>query len=95
MPKSQPKKDAAKKPKAAPAKAVKSAPKAPAKASKAEEKAPVEPAKTNGRPVAGPKKEVKLTPFLKMQRERLQLLRDTMLDSMSGGPKGTLRSRPE
>jgi DnaK suppressor protein len=95
MPKSQPKKDAAKKPKAAPAKAAKSAPKAPAKASKAEEKKPVEPAKTNGRPVAGPKKEVKLTPFLKMQRERLQLLRDTMLDSMAGVAKDTLRSRPE
>ena len=43
----------------------------------------------------GPKKEVKLTPFLKAQREKLQLLRDTMLDSMAGVAKDTLRSRPE
>jgi RNA polymerase-binding transcription factor DksA len=102
MPKSQPKKDAAKKPKAAPAKAEKSAPKAAAKApkadakgTKAEAKPAPEPSKTNGRPVAGPKKEVKLTPFLKQQRERLRLLRDTMLDSMAGVAKDTLRSRPE
>src|SRR4051812_22234707 len=91
MPKSQPKKDADKKPKAAPSKEEKSAPKAAAKAPKAEEEAE----KPNGRPVPGPKKEVKLTPFLKQQRERLQLLRDTMLDSMAGVAKDTLRSRPE
>ena len=104
MPKSQPKKDADKKPKAAPAKGGKSAPKAAAKPSKAEEKAQAEAARAkasaeaaraNGRPVPGPKKEVKLTPFLKLQRERLQLLRDTMLDSMAGVAKDTLRSRPE
>ena len=94
MPKPQPKKDADKKPKAAPAKAEKSAPKAAAKAPKVEEtkeapKAPV----TNGRPVK--KEPVKLTPFLKMQRERLQLLRDSILDSMAGVAKDTLRSRPE
>src|SRR5688572_11078161 len=97
MPKSQPKKDADKKPKAAPAKAEKSAPKAAAKAPKADAvkaEAP-EPPRTNGRPVPGPKKEVKLTPFLKTQREKLQLLRDTMLDSMAGVAKDTLRSRPE
>jgi len=92
MPKPQPKKDAAKKPKAAPSKEVKSAPKAAAKAPKAEEKAPERP---NGRPAPGPEKEVKLTPFLKQQRERLQLLRDTILDSMAGVAKDTLRSRPE
>ena len=96
MPKSQPKKNAAKKPKAAPAKAAKSVPKASAKASKpAEKKEPEAPARPNGRPVGGPKKPVKLTPFLKLQRERLQLLRDTMLDSMAGVAKDTLRSRPE
>ena len=95
MPKSQPKKDDAKKPKATPAKAEKSAPKAAAKATKAEAKEAPEPPKTNGRPVPGPKKEVKLTPFLKAQREKLQLLRDTMLDSMAGVAKDTLRSRPE
>jgi DnaK suppressor protein len=96
MPKSQPKKTAAKKPKAAPAKAAKSAPKAAAKAAKPAEKKEAEaPVKPNGRPVAGPKKPVKMTPFLKQQRERLQLLRDTMLDSMAGVAKDTLRSRPE
>jgi DnaK suppressor protein len=95
MPKPQPKKDADKKQKAAPAKAEKSAPKPAAKSSKAEENPPAEAARANGRPVPGPKKDVKLTPFLKLQRERLQLLRDTMLDSMAGVAKDTLRSRPE
>jgi DnaK suppressor protein len=99
MPKPQPKKDTAKKPKAAPAKATKSEPKAAAKSTKAPTKAPAKAEtaaeKPNGRPVAGPKKEVKLTPFLKQQRERLQLLRDTILDSMAGVAKDTLRSRPE
>lgn len=137
MPKSQPKKTAAKKPKASPAKAPKhaaskSAPskaakkpvaKAPKKvaakpASKAKvstvptpkppvnktnkgkktegkgnkkEKAPVnvEP-ETRPRPTPG-----KVTPFMKAQREKLQLLRDTILDSMAGVAKDTLRSRPE
>jgi DnaK suppressor protein len=36
-----------------------------------------------------------MTPFLKLQRERLQLLRDSLLDSMAGVAKDTLRSRPE
>lgn len=100
MPKPQPKKDAAKKPKAAPAKAGKSAPKAAPKAAKSEEKekaeapkAKPEPPRPNGAP--GPKKDVKLTPFLKLQREKLQFLRDSMLDSMAGVAKDTLRSRPE
>lgn len=95
MPKPKPKKDADKKPKAAPAKAEKRTVKAAAKSSKAEEKPRAEAPRPNGRPVPGPKKEVKLTPFLKLQRERLQLLRDTMLDSMAGVAKDTLRSRPE
>jgi DnaK suppressor protein len=38
---------------------------------------------------------VKLTPFLEKQRERLLHLRDTMLDSMSGVARDTLRSRAE
>ncbi len=38
---------------------------------------------------------VKLTPFLKVQKERLQFLRDSLLDSMAGVAKDTLRSRPE
>jgi RNA polymerase-binding transcription factor DksA len=95
MPKPQPKKAADKKQKAVPAKAEKPAPKAAAKSSKAVEIAPADAARANGRPVQGPKKPVKLTPFLKLQRERLQLLRDTMLDSMAGVAKDTLRSRPE
>ena len=94
MPKSQPKKDDDKKPKAAPAKAEKSAPKAAAKAPKVEEtKEAPKSTVPNGRPVK--KEPAKLTPFLKMQRERLVLLRDTMLDSMAGVAKDTLRSRPE
>lgn len=96
MPKSQPKKDADKKPKAAPAKAEKSEPKAAPKAAKVEEtkEAPKAPAPIqNGRPV---KKDLtKLSPFLKLQLERLHLLRDTILDSMAGVAKDTLRSRPE
>ncbi len=46
------------------------------------------------RPVIS-KTPIKLTPFLTVQRERLQLLRDTLLDSMAGVAKDTLRSRPE
>ena len=93
MPKSQPKKVVLKA-KAAPAKAAKPAPKAAEKKeAKTETKAPVSSVKTNGRPT--PPKPVKLTPFLKQQRERLQVLRDMMLDSMAGVAKDTLRSRPE
>lgn len=40
-------------------------------------------------------KPVKMTPFLKQQRERLLALRDTLLDSMQGVAKDTLRSRAE
>lgn len=108
MPKSLPKK-AAKKP-APKAKAAKPARKPAAKAKpapKAKVAKPVKAAKNNvkvsaklivgqrppGRPL--PKKPVKLTPFLKQQRERLLALRDSILDSMAGVAKDTLRSRPE
>jgi RNA polymerase-binding transcription factor DksA len=47
------------------------------------------------RPAPGPKKPVKMTPFLKQQKLRLMALRDTILDSMAGVAKDTLRSRPE
>ena len=47
------------------------------------------------RPKPLAKKPVKMTPFLKMQRERLMALRDSILDSMAGVAKDTLRSRPE
>ena len=39
--------------------------------------------------------EVKITPFLKKQKERLLALRDGMLDSMAGVAKDNLRSRAE
>ena len=108
MPKSQPKK-VAKKP-APKAKAAKPAPKPKAvkatnavkatkapKAPKAKVTKPVKavalPVQSHGRPV--PKKPVKLTPFMKLQKERLMALRDTILDSMAGVAKDTLRSRPE
>jgi RNA polymerase-binding transcription factor DksA len=42
-----------------------------------------------------PAPAVKLTPFLKGQRDRLLQLRDGMLDSMTGVAKDTLRSRAE
>ncbi len=47
----------------------------------------------SGRPV--PRKPVTLTPFFKLQKQRLMVLRDTILDSMAGVAKDTLRSRPE
>lgn len=43
----------------------------------------------------GPAKPVKLTPFLEKQKERLLHLRDSLLDSMSGVAKDTLRARAE
>jgi len=39
--------------------------------------------------------EVKMTPFLKKQKEKLLALRDTILDSMAGVAKDNLRSRAE
>jgi len=106
MPKSKPKK-ATKKP-APKASARKPAPKAamkkkaaPAAKPVANKKTAVKPAvnsvpKVNSeRPKSAPRKPVKLTPFLKMQRQRLMALRDSILDSMAGVAKDTLRSRPE
>ena len=109
MPKSQPKK-AVKKP-APKVKASKPASKAVAKAKAAKVAKPAKASKpvkaakaskvaatpvnnvNHARPV--PRKPVKLTPFLKLQRQRLMALRDTILDSMAGVAKDTLRSRPE
>ena len=108
MPKSQPKKVAKKPaPKAKAAKpTAKSKPVKTAKTAKVTKQAkPAKPAKgvakpvVNSKPVANtrpvPKKPVKLTPFMKLQKERLMALRDTILDSMAGVAKDTLRSRPE
>lgn len=49
------------------------------------------------KPYVAPKKPepVKLTPFLEKQKDRLLQLRDSLLDSMSGVAKDTLRSRAE
>ena len=91
-PKPAPKPDIKKKPDA---KAAKSAAKAPAKA-KAKPVTNSDSAEQFGqRPKPLAKGPVKMTPFLKMQRERLMALRDSILDSMAGVAKDTLRSRPE
>lgn len=45
--------------------------------------------------VPKPKGPIKITPFQKGQREKLQALRDLVLDSMAGVAKDTLRTRPE
>lgn len=79
----------------------------PAKAAKPE-KAPKEPkvAKSKAKVATpmvrdtnfdrpAPRKPVKLTPFLVKQKERLAALRDTLLDSMAGVAKDSLRSRAE
>ena len=99
MPKSPPKK--AGKKTAPKAKVAKAAPKSVVKSKVAKGAKPTKAAKpvkaaapiANARPV--PKKPVKLTPFMKLQKERLMALRDTILDSMAGVAKDTLRSRPE
>jgi len=44
---------------------------------------------------AGPAKPVVLTGFLAKQKERLLILKDTLLDSMNGVAKDSLRSRAE
>ena len=75
-----------------PAKAAKAA--KPAKAAKAVAKPANNVHPVSTRPVP-PKKPVTLTPFLKQQKQRLMALRDTILDSMAGVAKDTLRSRPE
>jgi RNA polymerase-binding transcription factor DksA len=56
------------------------------------------PTKAAEAPAAAPKKPtapVKLTPFLEKQKDRLLQLRDSLLDSMSGVAKDTLRARAE
>lgn len=66
--------------------------KTPAKAAKvAPEAKAVKPIK----PIVAPKQKEKLPPFLEKQKDRLLHLRDSLLDSMSGVAKDTLRSRAE
>ena len=87
----------AKKPAPKPAAKKKSAPATPKAKKKADSKpagkAPVE--QSIGQRPKPHKRPVKLTPFLKQQRQRLMALRDSILDSMAGVAKDTLRSRPE
>ncbi len=96
MPKSKPAKAvAATKKAAAPKAAPKPSPKE-AKAPKAEKpvKNGIDHATSQGKkPVGG--KDGKLSPFLVKQKEKLLTLRDSLLDSMSGVAKDTLRSRAE
>ncbi len=95
------------KPKAVAAKAPVKPAKAPAKAAKAPAKAPAKaakPAKVT-KPAAKPpvvvvKKPgsnghapVKLAPFLESQRQKLLILKDTLLDSMNGVARDSLRSQ--
>lgn len=91
---SKPAKKAAKPAHKTPARAAsKPAPKAAAKKVNG---AKAKPAKPAPKVVAQkPAKKVKLSPFLEKQRDRLLQLRDTLLDSMSGVAKDTLRTRAE
>ena len=60
--------------------------------------AKVSPAKAKFLPplrIPAPKPAVKLTPFLERQKGRLLALKDTLLDSMNGVAKDSLRSRAE
>ena len=71
--------------------AVKAAPSPVSKSVKAMPKS-----KPSDVPAPEPKAaDVKVTPFLKKQKERLLALRDGMLDSMAGVAKDNLRSRAE
>lgn len=81
-PKASAKKETSKKVNGAKAKPAAPVPKAAAK--------PSVPAKAPAKAV-----KVKLTPFLEKQKDRLLQLRDSLLDSMSGVAKDTLRSRAE
>lgn len=67
-------------------------------AKKAPEKKAVKAAAKHVKPVPAkpaPLKPVKLTPFLKTQKQKLLALKDTLLDSMNGVAKDSLRSRAE
>ena len=84
-----------------PAKAAKPVKAANLNGSKKAEKAESRLSASNIRPGAvinlqrPPPSNVKLTPFLEKQKERLVHLRDSMMDSMMGVAKDTLRSRAE
>jgi DnaK suppressor protein len=67
-------------------------PKGAAKAAPAKPAAPHKGANGTAAPKA-PVVKVKLTPFLEKQRERLLILKDTLLDSMNGVARDSLRSQ--
>lgn len=83
--------------KKAPAKtSVKANAKKPAPAKAVAKAAPAKAAASKSAPAkAAPAKPVKLTPFLKQQKEKLLILKDTLLDSMNGVAKDSLRSRAD
>lgn len=81
-----------------PAAKAKPADKEPKNGTKSEPKAVKVDAKAPVAKIASPKppaQKVKLTPFLEKQKDRLLQLRDSLLDSMSGVAKDTLRARAE
>lgn len=79
---------------AKPAKATKAAKSEKPNGTKAPEVRPTRPGGVQNA-VRPPASTVKLTPFLEKQKERLIHLRDSMMDSMMGVAKDTLRSRAE
>ena len=78
-------------------KAVKSAVKASKPAPKAKRAKAKKPAAVEEESEVSikPAKKVKMTPFLKKQRERLLILRDSLVDAMAGVARDNLRSRAE
>jgi RNA polymerase-binding transcription factor DksA len=62
---------------------------------KATVKPPAAPAAKSSKNGSAPSVPVKLTGFLAKQRQRLLILKDTLLDSMNGVAKDSLRSRAE
>lgn len=98
MPNSKPAKASAKTTKASPVQAEKKPAKAAKEVAPVKEKAAAPEPKVNGKNEVqrvAPKEKVKLTPFLEKQKDRLLQLRDSLLDSMSGVAKDTLRARAE
>lgn len=68
--------------------------KKPASASASKAKA-ASPSTNSKAPAKGAAESVKLTPFLEKQRQRLLILKDTLLDSMSGVARDSLRTEGE
>jgi RNA polymerase-binding transcription factor DksA len=82
-------------PKAAPAGKINGAKAKSNKAAAKPVKAPPARSVAAPKPTVAKSAPVKLTPFLEKQKDRLLHLRDSLLDSMSGVAKDTLRARAE